>query len=600
MDEQYDLVPTSLAVTAMRDNGYRNTSYAIAELIDNAVQAKATSVELLCCERQSFVRQRTRRNIHQVAVLDNGSGMDADVLRTALQFGNGQYLDDRSGIGRFGMGLPSSSISQCRKVEVWTWTAGPDSCIYSYIDLNHVERGEQTTVPNPVAKPIPPLWSTAGKSFSKSGTLVVWSELDRCLWKTASAIMTNSDRLIGRIYRRFIHAGQLTIRMASFIDDKPEEFDKDIRVVTNDPLYRMVPSSTPEPYGEKAMFRQDGDRWELTHEIEFDGERHQVAIRFTVSDEEARNRPNAGATRYGRHAKGNIGVSLVRADRELELERSLVIQYDARERWWGVEVEFPPSLDEIFGVTNNKQAARNFTETALAIGAILGEAKSVAALKEEMSEENDPRGPLIDIAHLIDRRLAAIRKIIKIQTKNTGTGQSRHDPGGAESQATEVTKSRQSKGNRGVSDKDEALPAEQRTAALAQDLEEDGLSGEQAKELAARTIEQGIKYTFAVANLEGRTFFTVKPVAGEIVIKLNANHAAYSNLVEVLEDDPDADVTAEDLLERLGKANRGLKLLLMAWARFEDEAVPDTKREDIQEIRHDWGRYAAEFLRDER
>ena len=147
--ERFDLVPTSLAVTAMRDNGYRNTSYAIAELIDNAVQARATSVELLCCERQSFVYQRTRRNIHQIAVLDNGTGMDRAVLQSALQFGNGQYLNDRTGIGRFGMGLPSSSISQCRRVEVWTWQDGPTTAIYSYIDLNRVESDDQTTVPYP-------------------------------------------------------------------------------------------------------------------------------------------------------------------------------------------------------------------------------------------------------------------------------------------------------------------------------------------------------------------------------------------------------------------------------------------------------------------
>src|SRR4029453_3637595 len=109
-DDLYDLVPTKLAVAAMRDNGYRNTAYAVAELIDNAIQAKARSVQLLCCERRQLVARRERRNIHQIGVLDNGSGMNADVVRQALQFGNGQYLSDRSGIGRFGMGLPSSSI----------------------------------------------------------------------------------------------------------------------------------------------------------------------------------------------------------------------------------------------------------------------------------------------------------------------------------------------------------------------------------------------------------------------------------------------------------------------------------------------------------
>ena len=48
----FDIVPTRLVVEAMRDNGYKNAAYAIAELIDNAIQAGATLVELLCGEQQ--------------------------------------------------------------------------------------------------------------------------------------------------------------------------------------------------------------------------------------------------------------------------------------------------------------------------------------------------------------------------------------------------------------------------------------------------------------------------------------------------------------------------------------------------------------------
>lgn len=598
-DKRYDLVPTSLAVQAMRDNGYRNTAYAIAELIDNAIQAKASNVELLCCERQYFVKQRTRRNIHKVAVLDNGIGMDRNVLRAALQFGNGEHLNDRSGIGRFGMGLPSSSISQCRKVEVWTWQNGPDSALYSYIDLDSVESNAQTTVPEPEQRPIPSMWRTAGQAFASTGTLVVWSHLDRCLWKTALTIIKNSEYVIGRMYRRFIEKGDVSIRMASFVDDKPSEFEEDRFAEVNDPLYLMVPSSTPEPYDQKAMFRKDGDHWEIPHDIEYNGSRYRVTTRFTVAKEEARNQPNAGAKPYGKHAKRNIGVSLMRAHRELDLDTSLAIKYDPRERWWGVEVEFPPGLDEIFGVTNNKQAARHFTEVALALESILTDANSIAELKEEMLEESDPRGPLIDIVYLIYRRLRDLRKLIKIQTKGIGT-RGRHNTDTPEAQGTDVTRERQSEGYLGVSDDDEALPVEERTATLAKELEEAGLSREQAHELAARKIGEGIKYTFANADLEGRTFFTVKAVAGEIVIKLNVNHPAYEHLVEVLEESPDGELTQAQLLDRLSRANRGLKLLLMAWARFEDEAYPDKRREDIQELRYEWGRYAAQFLQDER
>ena len=599
MNTNYDLVPPALAIKAMRDNGYRNTAYAIAELIDNAIQAQASSVELLCCEREYFIRERNRRNIHQIAILDNGSGMDRNLLGQALQFGNGAYLNDRSGIGRFGMGLPSSSISQSRKVEVWTWQSGHENALYSYIDLDKVEDGVQNAVPEPEHQPIPEIWLQTGKSFTRTGTLVVWSTLDRVIWKTARSIIKNSDDLIGRIYRRFIDEDRVRIRMVSFVDDKPKQLGEDRLAKVNDPIYLMIPSSTPAPYDKEAMFRQDGDLWEIPIEIEYKGQAHQVITRFTVAKEEARNRPQAGNTPYGSHAKKNVGISLMRADRELDLDTSLVNQYDPRERWWGVEVEFPPALDEVLGVTNNKQTATHFTEIATTLEEILSDAGSIAEFKEQMREENDPQGPLIDIVYQIRNRLRGIRETIKVQTKGTRTTQ-RHSLDTPETQGTNVTRQRQKEGYRGASDKDEQLPAVERQAALAKDLEDAGLSKDQALELSARTISEGTKYTFASTALEGRSFFTVKAVAGELVIKLNINHPAYRHLVEVLEEtDEDENLSQAELLSRLRKASTGLRLLFIAWARFEDEAYPEKRREDIQDLRYQWGHYAAQFLEDE-
>ena len=596
---QYELVPTALAVTAMRDSGYRNTAYAIAELIDNAIQARATSVELLCYEQQHFVNQRKRRNIHKIAVLDNGTGMDAHVLSSALQFGNGQYLNDRSGIGRFGMGLPSSSISQCRSVQVWTWQQGPDSALYSYIDLTQVEQGIQTDVPTPVRGTIPPVWRETGDAYGETGTLVVWSELDRCLWKTGSTIIRNSEHLVGRMYRRFILEGKARIRMASFVDEPSIQYGENRFAEVNDPVYLMVPSSTPEPYSDESMFREDGDNWAVDTTIEHLGANHTVTTRFTVAKEQARNRQNAGNTPYGKHAKRNVGISLMRAERELELDVSLVNQYDPRERWWGVEMEFPPVLDEIFGVTNNKQTARHFTEIAIALDETLSGTERIADLKEQLYEDNDPRGAIIEVVHLIQRRLRSLRKVIEIQTRGMKKSR-RYDSSRAEIHGTDVTRTRQYEGHKGASDQEEGLPADERTEVLARELLDTGLSPEQAHKLAARAIDQGIKYTFADADLEGRNFFTVKPVAGEIVIKLNVNHPAYEHLVEVLEESPEGDVDVDEIFQRLRRANRGLKLLLMAWARFEDEAYPDTRRQDIQDLRYQWGQYASQFLKDER
>jgi hypothetical protein len=94
MNNAHDIVPTHLAVQAMRDNGYKNAAYALAELMDNAIQAGASQVELLCGERKEQGEVRKRSRIEQIAVLDNGCGMDANVLRLALQFGNGTHLDE--------------------------------------------------------------------------------------------------------------------------------------------------------------------------------------------------------------------------------------------------------------------------------------------------------------------------------------------------------------------------------------------------------------------------------------------------------------------------------------------------------------------------
>ena len=70
-----EIIPPELAVRAMRDSGYKNTAYALAEIIDNSVQANATSIELICIESQVQVNQRIRNRIVAIGVLDNGYGM---------------------------------------------------------------------------------------------------------------------------------------------------------------------------------------------------------------------------------------------------------------------------------------------------------------------------------------------------------------------------------------------------------------------------------------------------------------------------------------------------------------------------------------------
>ena len=119
-----DLFPGSFTIRALRDSRYHNTAYAVAELIDNSIEAYAERIDLLCLENHVEVKSQTRSRLVELAVLDNGEGMTPRILLDALKFGGGTRHDSTQGIGKYGMGLPTSSMSQCTRVDVWTWQAG--------------------------------------------------------------------------------------------------------------------------------------------------------------------------------------------------------------------------------------------------------------------------------------------------------------------------------------------------------------------------------------------------------------------------------------------------------------------------------------------
>lgn len=594
-----DIVPAHLAVQAMRDNGYKNAAYAIAELIDNSIQAGASIVELLCAERVDLVDQRRRSRIHQIAVLDNGCGMSADVLEIALQFGNGTNLTPERQVhmGKFGMGLPNASISQCSRVEVWSWQNGIESALYTYLDVDDIRAGRQTAIQSPQYRTVPKLWLDVGSAFGASGTLVVWSKLDRIMWRTAISIIDNSEFLVGRMYRRFLNTGEVKINMASFDVDSPTLTKTLKGAMPNDPTYLMSRTSCPSPFDTEPMFEPwpSEEHGEIKHKVRFQGSEHIVTIRFSIAKKSARQGNNPGSLPHGKHAEKNTGISIVRAGRELDLDQTWVIKYDPVERWWGVEIEFPPALDELFGVTNNKQAARNFAELSrLDLDTLLKD-RTITEAMDELINEDDPRAPLLEIAHRIRANLPKMREWLRKQTEGARTKPKRHDPSSPEAIATAVTRARQQEGHAGASDRGEELPPDQRQAEIQNTLVDEGVPEETAKELAAATVSDGLKYVFAEADLETYAFFTVKQRGGAMVVTLNTNHPAYHHLVEVLQRDENV-TDSSKLQNRLGRAADGLKLLLSAWARYEDEQPDGKLRAQAADARTDWGRMARRFL----
>lgn len=593
------IIPPELAVKAMRDSGYKNTAFALSELIDNSVQAGATEVVLICKQIDQSEEGRRGKKLHEIAVLDNGCGMDFETILRALQFGNGTHLSDRSGIGRFGMGLPNSSISQCRRVDVWTWQNGPDNTLHSYLDVDKISSGVLNTVPEPKKKRLPQLWKDQVGALGASGTLVKWSKFDehRLSWRGARATLANTEELVGRLYRKFIDHGKVAIRLLA-LDGPDAEPQIDRMVKVNDPLYLMSNSTTPKPFDVEPMFQKWGEEDE-TFTIKLDGASYDIVVRMSWARPETTeldNMKDRGAQPYGKHAGKNVGLSIVREGRELDLDKGWANTYDPTERWWGVEVEFPSALDEIFGVTNNKQNATIFSQmTQFNWKDEANEGETERDFCARIKQEGDPRALLIPVVNHIVSQLGSVREYLKKQTAGRRSRRKRHDDIGTADRATKKFQERAKTGHSVDSD-NQAFQEKDRQAFEANLVKDKKYPKNVAKEISQAILTRNRKVEFLTGEMDGYAFFSVESHQGGITaIVLNTRHPAYEQLVECLQPKTD-DLSSTDLLERVTKAGDTLEMLLAAWARYEIEETDHGAR--LSDTRQEWGKMARLFLED--
>jgi hypothetical protein len=581
----FPIIPQNLSIHAMRSSGYRDTAHALAELIDNAIQAgdeteTRTEVEVICIDD---VPNEGRRQISRIAVYDNASGMSPKLLRKALQFGNGSRLDKakQKGIGKFGMGLPNSSISQCKRVDVWTWQEGVAH--HAYLDVQDVQDGKLIEVPEPQHSEIPSEWrSLIAGDLKQHGTLVVWSKLDRVTWKQSTTLLRHTEFISGRVYRHFINEKSVRIRLAAY-ESKTKATVYESFVRPNDPLYLMSGTNAPAPFNQVPAFVSFGHP--LVLNVAHDGKEHPVTIMASICKPEARR--EGGSKAIGQHAQKNQGISVVRARRELELNHSFTNSYDTRERWWGIEVQFEPGLDEVFGVTNNKQSATGFTRLSIEEDA-LEEGLSVKDYQERLEQDHDPRLAMYRISREIEKLLSSMREqVAKMREGERMQSTKERAENKAEKAATDsVNRRRERVGDTGKSDKEEHAPPGERASALTVGIVQDGVDEQKAQALAVDYVSKKIKFRFRHADVPGFHIFDVSTVGGVILVTLNTRHPVHATIFEVLrgEDGPEA------------KYAREVLSLIAAWARMEDEARTDKLRILLEDTRLEWGRTAMDFF----
>src|SRR6266480_6096357 len=154
---------------SLRDIGYELPA-AVADLIDNSVDAKATEVSVTVASEgeDSWIR-----------IADNGTGMPVARMNEAMRYGTERDYSP-SELGKFGLGLKTASLSQCERLTVATRTNPERRGIEIRCwDLQHVRdqdrwellRLSTREVGEEVVEPLQ----------DSTGTVVMWERLDRVL-----------------------------------------------------------------------------------------------------------------------------------------------------------------------------------------------------------------------------------------------------------------------------------------------------------------------------------------------------------------------------------------------------------------------------------
>lgn len=321
-------------VNSLRDIGYE-LPQAIADLVDNSIEAEATEVrvDLIFEGADSWIR-----------IADNGVGMGTDTITESLRIGSiRDYGDDD--LGKFGFGLKTASISQCRRVVVASRIAPQRARIEARVfDLEHIERVNKWEIlildpedrPKAVTEPLQ----------ISTGTVVLWQVLDRVLtykdpeghWARRK-LLEQTEILaqhLGMVFHRFL-SGKVRGRR------KVKIFVNDAAVEPWDPFCLDEPSTEPL----EASYYQ----------VVSEGSQSIVALRPYVlpgqsefSDSNAWNRAS-GPNRWNNQQ----GLYIYRADRLIQWGGwNRLRTNDEHTKLARVSLDFSPELDAAFGINISK------------------------------------------------------------------------------------------------------------------------------------------------------------------------------------------------------------------------------------------------------
>lgn len=546
---------------AFRNTGYKNIESAVSEIIDNSVEAHSSNIFIILSE--SINIKTGRKIVSEIAFLDDGDGMEEKVLAKCLGIGAGTRRE-RKGMGRFGVGLPQSSLYACPCVSVYSWQNGIDNCKKVNLDIDKVKKGIQTEIEDPQAVSLPKKYRdyikyktlTENYDFTEHGTLVIWEKCDRISPKTRGPLSERLEFSLGQKFRYFIHENKLEIKIICH-----ENPDAAIGIYPNDPLFLMDnnyvlgnPKEPGTPYIKQngaelepffELYKVDGvGDGEVNIPVKYydkngDVAESSVLARFSIVkpkfyDETAFPKgTNPGSYRFGKKIAAKMeGISIIRANREIDFRKFDFYDNinEPQHRWWGCEIIFDPELDEAFGVANNKQYV---------------ELKEIESEDIDYDEEVQP---------IWTQLYPVIHNTIKsMYNKNESTRSSTRTFEDNQTPSTNIINEVENEENEfdefDGEKENEVVPTDEAIKEGKEELQEQGFDDVTEEQVLAFLRN---KVNFRYENKGERApAFDYKIVFSTTVITINTSHKFYTSFLSKIYGSSDAQVTFELLLASL-------------------------------------------------
>lgn len=578
MSEKSRIIHAAAFIDALKSSGYKSTYNAISEIVDNSIDAHAKNVFIIGEQKLMCTDSVSEKRIASFAFLDDGDGMNVEKLSKCLSIG---YSDkDHNGMGRFGVGLPQASVFVCNRVEVYSWQNGIENCMRTHLDideirdldLNELDSPEEATIPEEYRCYIKWKQDDRQYNFSEHGTLVIWTKCTRVDHKKWNTCVSHMSEDLGRKYRYFLQNGSVQIAMCERVSKSFET------ILPNDPLYLMTPSQEclknsiiesnfiSKPYNPadgytECMFEPfqnaDGDFSEIDYPITYEKDGSAITktikIKFSVVKEKYYSQPALGSTQkpgtypYGKTTKikNNVGISIVRQGREIDFSTfGFFGIYNVPEfRWWGCEISFDSELDEVFGISNNKQYV---------------DLKPMS--KEEMKEyAADEIQPLwMQLFAVIDPTLKAMN------TRNESVRQEKlsqnNDDIGADagSDVGDLVNNAEQNSEDEAYVHDTSLTEDEKKKEAEEELKKEGFdkpNDEQINQFILSNVRFKTEHRGRMEN-----FMSYAYVANVLIITLNADHAFYTLFVNKVFTNDDDRIAFQLLLTALIKSTQELSV----------------------------------------